>query len=179
MILGGSAGARALNENVPPALGRIRSKLDGWHVVHQSGTADFEATRERYRDLGLPATVVLFAADMAGLLNGSHMAVSRAGGTTLAELAAAGVPAVLVPYPHAADDHQRINAEAFASEGGCLVLDEREHSGKLDQALAEVLSGLLADPETATRMAASMRRIARPDAAEHVTELIETLVRFD
>ena len=176
VILGGSAGASALNENVPPALSRIRPRLEGWRVLHQSGTAQFEVTRQRYRDLGLPAAVVPFVEDMAGLLSGSHVAVSRAGGTTLAELAAAGVPAVLVPYPHAADDHQRINAEAFASEGGCLVLDERECPGKLDQALAEVLSGLVTNPETAARMAASMRRIARPDAARHAAELIEALV---
>jgi UDP-N-acetylglucosamine--N-acetylmuramyl-(pentapeptide) pyrophosphoryl-undecaprenol N-acetylglucosamine transferase len=151
-------------------------RLDGWRVVHQSGAADFEATRERYRNLGLPATVVPFAADMAGLLRGSHLAVSRAGGTTLAELAAAGVPAVLVPYPHAADDHQRINAEAFAAEGGCVVLDERIHPGKLDQALAEVLSRLLADPGAAAGMAASMRRMARPHAAAHVAALVEALL---
>ncbi len=176
VVLGGSAGARALNENVPRALGRIRPRLGGWRVVHQSGAAECDATRQRYRDLGLPATVVPFAPDMAGLLRGSHLAVSRAGGTTLAELAAAGVPAVLVPYPHAADDHQRINAEALAAEGGCVVLDERKHSGKLDHALADVLSGLLADPGAAAIMAASMRRLARPDAAQHVAELVEALV---
>ncbi len=176
VILGGSAGARALNENLPPALGRIHSRLDGWRIVHQSGTADFDATRKRYRDLGLPATVVPFAADMPGLLSGSHLAVSRAGGTTLAELAAAGIPAVLVPYPYAADDHQRINAEAFAAEGGCVVVDERERPGKLDQALAAVLVGLLADAGAAANMAASMRRVARPDAARHVAELIEAFL---
>ena len=111
LILGGSGGARALNENVPRALDRVRRQLDGWTILHQSGESQFKATDALYRRLGLPALVVPFITDVPGVLAETDLAVSRAGGTTLAELTALGVPAVLVPLPTSANDHQRRNAE--------------------------------------------------------------------
>ena len=159
LILGGSNGARAINESVPRALCRVRSRLHGWKIVHQSGESGLEATGGLYRKL----PEVLAATDLA---------VCRAGGTTLAELAAAAVPAVLLPYPHAADDHQRRNAELFTASGGSVTLDQRELSGRLDDHLAAVLSGLLGDGNKRGRMSAAMLRLARPRAARDVAELI-------
>ena len=125
LILGGSGGAHALNEDVPPALGRLRSQLTGWRIVHQSGESGLGATRTLYGKLALEATVVPFLNDMPQTLAATDLAICRAGGTTLAELAASGVPAILLPYPHATDHHQAANARHFAAGGGCITIDPR------------------------------------------------------
>ncbi|MHB8899178.1 MAG: UDP-N-acetylglucosamine--N-acetylmuramyl-(pentapeptide) pyrophosphoryl-undecaprenol N-acetylglucosamine transferase, partial [Thermoguttaceae bacterium] len=107
VVLGGSRGAHWLNTNVPLALAEIRKHLQGWRVVHQAGSDDHQATAAIYRRLEIDAIVQPFISDLARTLAASDAVVCRAGGSTLAELAVCGVPAVLVPYPHAADDHQR------------------------------------------------------------------------
>ena len=115
---------------------------------------------------------VLGQTGMSGLLAESDLAVCRAGGTTLAELAAAAVPAILVPYPHAADDHQRKNAEAFAAAGGCLIVDQREYPESLECRLADAIRALVADPARRAAMADAMYRLARPNAAADVADRI-------
>ncbi len=176
LISGGSHGAGALNEHVPKALYKIRSKLVGWQIVHQSGQSDHGATESLYRKLGLCATVVPFITDMPSMLARAELAVCRAGGTTLAELAAAEVPAVLVPYPHAAADHQRRNAQSFCKAGGALMIDQQEGPGRLDDRLADALTGLLEDPPRRHRMATLLARLARPDAASEVANHIMSLL---
>ena len=190
VILGGSGGAQTLNETMPRVLDRLRSVLPGWRIVHQAGDRSFQRTRELYRMFRIEATVVPFISEtpgasgqtgmssllgqtgMSGLLAESDLAVCRAGGTTLAELAAAAVPAILLPYPHAADDHQRKNAEVFAAAGGCLMIDQRECPDSLDRRLADAIGGLAADPAKRTAMAAAVHRLARPNAARDVAERI-------
>ncbi|NQU20065.1 MAG: UDP-N-acetylglucosamine--N-acetylmuramyl-(pentapeptide) pyrophosphoryl-undecaprenol N-acetylglucosamine transferase [Candidatus Nealsonbacteria bacterium] len=165
LILGGSGGARELNENVPRALDRVRRRLDGWTILHQSGDSQFESTVALYRRFDLPASVVPFVADVPAVLAATDLAVSRAGGTTLAELAAAGVPAVLLPYPHATDDHQLRNAEVFAAAGGSIVLDRCDR-------LAGTISELLGDRQRRTTMSTAMRGLAHGDAVAEVADLI-------
>jgi UDP-N-acetylglucosamine--N-acetylmuramyl-(pentapeptide) pyrophosphoryl-undecaprenol N-acetylglucosamine transferase len=114
---------------------------------------------------------------MPDVLSASDLAVCRAGGTTLAELAAAGVPAVLLPYSHATDDHQRGNAEVFTRAGGSITLDQRELPGRLDRHLADAIRGLMSDPARRVRMSAAMRRLARPYAAAEVAAVILELVQ--
>jgi UDP-N-acetylglucosamine--N-acetylmuramyl-(pentapeptide) pyrophosphoryl-undecaprenol N-acetylglucosamine transferase len=177
VVLGGSGGASTLNENVPRALYKVRTELAGWEIVHQSGEADLQQTRELYRKLSLQATVVAFLDQMPPVLAASSLAVCRAGGTTLAELAAAGVPALLVPYPHAAGNHQRQNADVFSSAGGSITLDQRELPGRLDDHLADALSRVLGDAAGRQRMSAAMRRLARPQAAAEVADLILQIVQ--
>ena len=176
LVLGGSGGARALNENVPRALYKIRGQLEGWSIVHQSGEADFDATRTLYDKFDLPATVLPFVRNMATTLAASHLAVCRAGGTTLAELAVAGVPAVLLPYPHATDNHQAANAQVFAAGGGCITIDPQEMPGRLDDHFADMLCFLLANDALRQRMSAAMQKMARPNAADEVTGLIWSIV---
>jgi UDP-N-acetylglucosamine--N-acetylmuramyl-(pentapeptide) pyrophosphoryl-undecaprenol N-acetylglucosamine transferase len=176
LVLGGSGGSQSLNEGVPRALYKVREHLAGGEIVHQTGPAAVEATRELYRKLGLEAEVVPFVADMPRTLGWTGLAVSRAGGSTLAELAAAGVPSVLLPYPHAANDHQRRNAELVRDAGGCVVIDEREVAGRLDDALADSLAGLLADRPGRERMSQAIRSLARPDAAGEVAQLVLRLL---
>ena len=151
---------------------RATQKLAGWQIVHQSGPSELEATERLYGKLGLPAVVTAFVTDMPQMLCGSDLAISRAGGTTLAELSAAGLPAVLVPYPHATDDHQRQNADAYCRAGAAVTLDARDLSGRLDDHLAETLGDLLDDPDRRRRMSAAMRRLARPHAASDVADII-------
>ena len=174
-VLGGSAGAKSINENMPRALYKVRDRLDGWRIVHQTGEPQFEATRVLYRKLGIEADVMPFIADMPDLLGRCDLAVCRAGGSTLAEVAAAGVPAVLLPYPHAADDHQRKNAELFRESCGCVLVDEREVAGRLDDRLAESLSGLLADDARRRKISETVKRLGRPNAAVRIADLIEEI----
>lgn len=172
LILGGSSGARTLNEHVPQALARIGASLAGWQIVHQTGPADAAATQTLYRSLGLAATVVPFLNNMPGVLSTTGLAICRAGGTTLAELAAAGVPAILVPYPYAANNHQRLNADLFATARGSVVLDDRDAPGQLENRLVYLLPKLLDDPSCRDAMSQAMHRLAKPDAAEDIAKLI-------
>ena len=176
IILGGSGGARSLNENVPRALHKIRHLLTDWQIVHQSGEAGLESTRELYGKFAIEAEVKAFWPNMAAMLAGSSLAICRAGGTTLAELSAAGTPALLLPYPQAADHHQRKNAEFYVSAGAAQMLDERELIGRFDDQLAEMLVQLLTDSNCRMLLGHGMRRLARPRAAAHVANLVWSLV---
>lgn len=176
LVLGGSQGAHALNTAVPRALYKVRHLLGGLRIVHQTGEADAGATRSLYSKLALEAQVIPFISDMPRALAGTHLAVSRSGGTALAELAAAGVPAVLVPYPHAIDDHQRKNAEAVAAAGSSLVVEHPQSGRRLDYRLADILAELLVDQPRLVKMSHDARRMSRPDAAWQVASMIQDLV---
>jgi len=176
LVLGGSAGAQSLNENVPRALAQIRPMLAGWTIVHQSGPAEVARTQDLYAACGLPAIVAAFLTDMPQTLARTRLAICRAGGSTLAELAASGVPAVLVPYPHAADDHQRRNAASFAASGGCLVIDQGDGRLPLAERLAEALGPLIGDSSRLARMSSALLRLAKPGAASEVAAVIQQFV---
>jgi UDP-N-acetylglucosamine--N-acetylmuramyl-(pentapeptide) pyrophosphoryl-undecaprenol N-acetylglucosamine transferase len=172
LVLGGSSGARSLNQHVPRALAKVGPGLRGWKIAHQTGSADLAPTRRLYRKLGLKAIVVPFITEMPRVLARTDLAVCRAGGTTLAELAATGVPAILVPYPHATDDHQRRNADVFTASGASLTLDERDLPGRLDDHLAGAVALLFGNPAQRAAMSRAVRRLAQPDAAWDVATMI-------
>ncbi len=172
LVLGGSSGARSLNEQVPRAFARLGACRGGWRILHQSGPDDVQLVRDLYASLGIEAVVVPFLDDMPGTLATTRLAISRAGGTALAELSAAGVPAALVPYPHAADDHQRKNAREWVARGGCVLVDERDASGDFSVRLANALAPLMRDEETLSPMAQAMQDLARPAAALEVARII-------
>ena len=176
VVLGGSGGSSELNRIVPKALHKVRSLLDGWQIVHQSGIADRDETESLYGKLGLSASVVPFVVNIAQVLRWSDLAVCRAGGTTLAELAAVGVSAVLVPWSEAAGDHQRRNAEVYTRIGAAATLDVAAAIGRLDDALAELLVMPLTQRELREAMATAMRRMARPEATADVVTRIEELL---
>jgi UDP-N-acetylglucosamine--N-acetylmuramyl-(pentapeptide) pyrophosphoryl-undecaprenol N-acetylglucosamine transferase len=175
VVLGGSGGARTLNQQVPQALAGLNAELQGWRVLHQCGPNEVEATRRLYAALGVDAEVTPFVDDMPQTLATAGLVVSRAGGTTLAELAAAGVPAVVIPYPHAADNHQLRNAQRLAAGGACLVLDERQAGDDLPQRLRTAIGGLVTNPVARGAMSAAMRRLSRPQAANDVTRVIRDI----
>lgn len=172
VVLGGSLGSETLNRQAPRALYKLRDRIAGWEIVHQTGVRGVEPTCELYRKFALPAQVVPFVDDVAGALAGAALAITRSGGTTLAELSAAGVPAVLVPYPQATDDHQRKNADIFVAAGAAQLVDPREITGRLDDNIAATLRGLFDDRAAWREMSQAMQRRARPDAAANVASLV-------
>jgi UDP-N-acetylglucosamine--N-acetylmuramyl-(pentapeptide) pyrophosphoryl-undecaprenol N-acetylglucosamine transferase len=167
LVSGGSAGAHHLNEAVLAALERLGAVARGWDVTHQTGSADLEAVRARYAALGLPARVEPFIEDMGAAYAAADLAVARAGAMTCSELAATGLPAVLVPYPYAADDHQRRNADTLVAAGAAAMILDRELDGAR---LAEALAALAGDPARRATMAERARALGRPDAAARVAE---------
>jgi UDP-N-acetylglucosamine--N-acetylmuramyl-(pentapeptide) pyrophosphoryl-undecaprenol N-acetylglucosamine transferase len=162
LVLGGSLGARALNLAMPQALAQL-TPAQRPDVLHQSGSRGLDEAREAYAKAGVEAQVVAFIDDMAGSYGWADLAVCRAGALTLAELTAAGLGAVLVPFPHAVDDHQTRNAEVLVAVGAAAVIQERE----LDvHVLAQRLESLLGDRPMLLAMAEAARTLAKPDAAD-------------
>ncbi|MBW3543515.1 MAG: undecaprenyldiphospho-muramoylpentapeptide beta-N-acetylglucosaminyltransferase [Planctomycetes bacterium] len=175
LVLGGSQGSEPVNAAVCRAAEWLRASLRGWKIVHQTGRRQLDDVRQHYRRFGLEAVVEPFFTDMAAQLRQASLAISRAGGTTLAELACAGCPAVLIPYPHAADNHQAANAGPFAAAGAARVVCERAESDGTARALADELIRLLDAPGVRHRMHEAMYGCARPDAAARVADGIEML----
>ena len=173
VICGGSGGARPLNTTVPQVLARMGSELRNWRVLHQTGESGLASTRALYEQLRIKANVVPFVPELPRVLTQASLAICRAGGTTLAELAAAGVPAILCPYPFAAADHQRHNAEIFAAAGAAMIVNARPLESEQGTAeLAAAVTRLLADTERRNTMAAAARTLARPNAAAEVAQAI-------
>jgi len=167
LVVGGSLGAQALNEALPAALARLEPARRP-QVVHQSGRGQRETLAARYRDAGVEADVREFIDDMAGELAAADLVVCRAGAMTVAELAVAGVPAILVPYPYAVDDHQSANARFLVERGAGWLLPQA-------QATPQALAGLIgaADRDMLLAMARRAREAARPDATRAVADACE------
>ena len=163
LVLGGSQGAQALNRSVPAAAALVDRPLEIRHQAGEGGQAD--ATRERYREAGVEAAVTAFVDDVAEACAWADVAVCRAGASTVAELSAAGVGAILVPYPWAADDHQSANARFLERRGAAYVVPER---GSITARLASLLGELAADRDRCLTMAEAAWRSGQRDAAERV-----------
>ncbi len=172
VVLGGAGGARSLNESMPGALRQMKDCLPDWHIVHQTGEGQLQETESRYERCGVHALAVTFIDEIASLLFESDLVVCRSGGTALAELALAGVPAVLVPFPDAADDHQIANAKVFTAAGASRLIDEASQSGALETALARELTPLLVEESQRQTMSHRMQTLARPDAASEIAGAI-------
>jgi UDP-N-acetylglucosamine--N-acetylmuramyl-(pentapeptide) pyrophosphoryl-undecaprenol N-acetylglucosamine transferase len=166
LVLGGSQGARALNRVIPAALARMPAAQRP-EVLHQCGARDLDAARAAYADAGVEARVEPFIEDMAAAYGWADLAVCRAGALTLAELAAAGLGAVLVPYPHAVDDHQTRNAQALCEAGAADMIQERDLHV---DTFSERLQALCGDRGRLHAMAAAARTLARADAAERIAD---------
>ncbi|RMG35423.1 MAG: UDP-N-acetylglucosamine--N-acetylmuramyl-(pentapeptide) pyrophosphoryl-undecaprenol N-acetylglucosamine transferase, partial [Gammaproteobacteria bacterium] len=167
LVMGGSLGAQALNETVPQALALLPEK-ERPQVVHQAGRGKLDSTREAYQRLGVEAELVEFIADMPAVLARADLAVCRAGALTIAELAAAGVGAILVPYPHAVDDHQTRNARYLSEADAALLMPQSELTA---ESLAKQLAALAADRPRLLAMAERARGLARPQATRCVADL--------
>ena len=176
LVVGGSQGARAVSELVVAAAPLLAESGVEYSLVHQTGAADLERMRERYQALGLGerVTVTAFIDDMATAYAQADVVVARAGALTLAELAIAGKPAILLPLPTAADDHQSKNAARFAAAGAAVVLDQRQIR---PADLAAALGDLGRERGRREAMRAAMRGLARPRAAQEIVDRLEALAR--
>jgi UDP-N-acetylglucosamine--N-acetylmuramyl-(pentapeptide) pyrophosphoryl-undecaprenol N-acetylglucosamine transferase len=174
LVVGGSQGARAVSDLVTAAAAALFAAKVDFALVHQTGSADLDRISARYRELGLAERVVVkaFINDMATAYAEADLVVGRAGALTLAELAIAGRPAILIPLPTAADDHQRKNAARFASAGAALVLNQGTARA---EDLAVAIAELADDPARRAEMALAMRDLARPQAAQAIVDHLEAL----
>jgi UDP-N-acetylglucosamine--N-acetylmuramyl-(pentapeptide) pyrophosphoryl-undecaprenol N-acetylglucosamine transferase len=172
LVLGGSQGARTVNELMTDFAEKHISALRQWSLLHQTGQADFDDVRSRYAALPLQVTTRAFIEDMAAVYGDATLVVARAGATTLAELACCGVPALLLPHRHAIRDHQRRNAEHYAAAGAAEMVLETGNPANDGELLARELRPLLDDADRLADMSAAMRRLARPHAAAAVCDVI-------
>ena len=166
LVLGGSLGAEPLNKLLPEALALVPEALRP-EVFHQAGKHHHEVTAERYKSVGVEAQVAPFIKDMAQAYGWADLVVCRAGALTISELAAAGLPSLLVPLPHAIDDHQSRNADYLAREGAAFLLPQAT-TGAAD--MAARLNEVLMEPERLNSMATIARRLAKPDATRTVVD---------
>lgn len=174
LVLGGSQGARALNRALPAAFATLRDRGLPVAVTHQAGAGSAEEVSQAYRSLGVEARVVPFIADIAEAMERASLLVCRAGAMTVAEVGVLGRPALYVPLPTAADDHQRRNAEAQATAGAARWLAQAEAT---PERLADELGALLSDPEALRAMGAAAWQGARPDAAGVIADELLALAR--
>jgi UDP-N-acetylglucosamine--N-acetylmuramyl-(pentapeptide) pyrophosphoryl-undecaprenol N-acetylglucosamine transferase len=166
LVMGGSLGAHRVNMLMLEAVQHITAKQPfPFYLIHQTGAADAEKVRAGYAAAGIVAEVAPFFKDMAAIYTKADLAVARAGATSLAELSVIGLPAVLIPYPYAADDHQAANAAYYVAGGGATMYREEALDG---ERLAAILMDLAANTEKLVQMGTAMRKMAVPDAAERI-----------
>jgi len=177
LVLGGSLGAVALNEIVPAALSQW-SHRQPLAVRHQCGPRNLAQAEQSYRQHplknGSVVEVLPYIDDMADAYGWADLVIARAGALTLAELAAAGLGSVLVPYPHAVDDHQTVNGAALVEAGAAIMIQQRDLSA---QGLAQMLSNRLSDRQTLLSMAEAARQVAHPDALDKLVSHCESVIR--
>jgi UDP-N-acetylglucosamine--N-acetylmuramyl-(pentapeptide) pyrophosphoryl-undecaprenol N-acetylglucosamine transferase len=180
LVFGGSQGAHAINQAMIDSLPGLRSRLPGIHIVHQTGQRDYDAVFAAYQRLATgvesPAAtsweVHKFIDDMPAMFARADLLVCRSGASTVAEITAAGKPAVFVPFPRAADDHQNVNARALERAGAAVVVEE----SKLEAAyLVDTIAALLSDPAGLRRMSAAAKSLAHPNAVEEIAAMVERL----
>ena len=172
LILGGSQGAQKINETVPAALTMMQPS-ERPRVLHQSGITKLEATRAAYADAGIEAKIRPFITNMGEALNWSDLVICRAGAMTIAELAAAGVASILIPYPYAVDDHQTHNGAFLADHGAALLLPESDLS---PERLASELKRLGADFDRLLTMAQAARKLGMPQATNAVADICQEVI---
>jgi UDP-N-acetylglucosamine--N-acetylmuramyl-(pentapeptide) pyrophosphoryl-undecaprenol N-acetylglucosamine transferase len=173
LITGGSQGARAINEALIGALPLLEEEKGRLSFTHQTGENDFYRVRDAFENSGLRAEVKPFIERMVDEFAEADLVISRAGATTVAELAAAGKPAIMIPFPYAADDHQRKNAEAVERAGAGRMILQAELT---PERLAKELLWLVRDPQQLGRMAEAGKSLGRPDAAKRVVDLAMRIV---
>lgn len=173
LVVGGSQGALFLNEQVPPLLAQVAAQGVDLRVRHQVGRRDPAPVQAAYGEAGLEAEVLAYIDDMANAYNWADFAITRSGSGTVSELAAAGLPALLVPFPHAAGDHQAANAAAFVQAGGGFMARQAEWNG---QKLAQRIVSLLTDNQALENAVAGATSVSRANAAQAVVDDCETMM---
>jgi UDP-N-acetylglucosamine--N-acetylmuramyl-(pentapeptide) pyrophosphoryl-undecaprenol N-acetylglucosamine transferase len=170
LVFGGSQGARRVNELMVGAARQLRTRVD---IVHQTGADDLGRITSEYGSAGIGADCRAFIDDMAAEYRRADLVIARSGATTVAELAVAGCPAILIPYPHAADNHQEINAREVVAAGAALMFRQSQASPEM---LAGAIDRLAGDRASLGRMGSAMKALGRPDAASSILDWCEAHV---
>lgn len=174
LVTGGSQGARVLSDVVPAAMARLDPALRRrLRITQQCRSEDLERVRAAYAEAGVEAHLAKFLDDLPARLAAAHLVIARAGASTVAELTTVGRPAILVPYPHAIDDHQMLNAHAIDEAGGGWLMQEDSFDA---ERLAKRLESLLGLPEILRTAAASSRDVGRPNAAARLADMVDGLL---
>jgi UDP-N-acetylglucosamine--N-acetylmuramyl-(pentapeptide) pyrophosphoryl-undecaprenol N-acetylglucosamine transferase len=168
LVFGGSQGAHAINEAMFRCLPTLLKEAPGIRIIHQTGERDYNDAQTAYGALRDSAEVFKFIEDMPAAFARADLVVCRSGASTVAEIAAAGKSAVFVPFPRAADDHQRVNAEALANHGAAVVVEESKLEGVW---LAETIAALLQDPKRLQQMSHAAKALSHPNAAHDIAVL--------
>ena len=172
LTFGGSQGAHAINLAMVEAASRLAAAGIRLAITHQTGERDLDLVRAAYARAGVAARAEAFIYEIDREMKAADVVICRAGATTLAELAASGTPAILVPLPHSTDDHQRKNAEVVTRAGAAVTLEERNLNG---ETLAAAITALVGNTEQHRRMVIAARQLARPDAAQRIADRVEQL----
>jgi UDP-N-acetylglucosamine--N-acetylmuramyl-(pentapeptide) pyrophosphoryl-undecaprenol N-acetylglucosamine transferase len=173
LVFGGSQGAQFFSDALPPAIATLSpSQRERLQVTQQARAEDADKVRRAYSELGVPAEVSPFFTDMAGRIADAHLVISRSGASTVSEIAVIGRPALFVPYPYALDHDQAANAAALSASGGAEVHPQSTLSA---ERIAELLGGLMEDPERLATMAKAAKSAGKPDAARLLADLTEAI----
>src|SRR3954469_20771792 len=168
LIFGGSQGAAAINTAVIGALPELKAALPNLHIVHQSGERDLAGIKLAYEKAGVAAEVSAFITDMPRAFAEADLIICRSGASTVAEITAAGKPAIFIPFPRAADDHQTRNAQALEKAGAATLIPQSQLT---PQSLAQQIVGLLKDKPKLAAMAVASKRLSHPDAGREIAEM--------
>ncbi|HWX53201.1 MAG TPA: undecaprenyldiphospho-muramoylpentapeptide beta-N-acetylglucosaminyltransferase [Verrucomicrobiae bacterium] len=172
LVFGGSQGAHAINQAVTAAIAGVQDKVHGLHVVHQTGERDYNDVQAAYQRAGTSAEVSAFIDNMPQAFAQADLLVCRSGASTVAEITAAGKPAIFIPFPRAADDHQQRNAEAVAAAGAAIVIPETELT---PERLAQIIPELLNDPARLHQMSRKAQALSHKDAAGEIAWMVAAL----
>lgn len=167
LVVGGSLGARALNNIVPEALSSLGENIN-IEIKHQTGVKNLQSTKNLYQSLNISVNPQAYIDDMAAAYEWADLVLCRAGAMTVAEISATGVAAIFVPYPYAVDDHQTANAKYLSVEGAAILIQENELNGT---SLAKLFKDFSQDRDGLLKMANASRTLSRPAATDHVTDL--------
>jgi UDP-N-acetylglucosamine--N-acetylmuramyl-(pentapeptide) pyrophosphoryl-undecaprenol N-acetylglucosamine transferase len=173
LVFGGSQGARAINQAMIESLPGLRERVAGLHVIHQTGQHDYDNVLAAYQKAGVSSEVHKFIDDMPGTFARADLLVCRSGASTVAEITAAGKPAIFVPFPRAADDHQNVNARALERAGAAIVVEE----SNLEAAyLVDTIAALIPDPNRLRGMSVAAKSLAHPKAVEEIAAMVQGLI---
>jgi len=172
LVFGGSQGARAINQAMIESLGGLLARIPGIHIIHQTGQRDYDHVLAAYQRSGISGEVHKFIDDMPDMFGRADLLVCRSGASTVGEIAAAGKPAIFVPFPAAADDHQNVNARALERVGAAVVVEESNLGAAY---LVDTIAALIGDSVRLQGMAAAARSLAHPKAVEEIAEMVARL----
>ncbi len=176
LVFGGSQGARAINQAMIESLAGLREKIPGIHIIHQTGQRDYDHVLAAYQQSGISGEVHKFIDDMPGTFGRADLLVCRSGASTVGEITAAGKPAIFVPFPAAADDHQNVNARALERAGAAVVVEESNLGAAY---LVDTIAALIGDARRLQSMSAAARSLAHPKAVEEIAEMVRKLAGLD